>query len=132
MIQKHRNRKKPVLCFSKTIKRSQTILYGIAGLNILVLIASFLNNTFSFTVLIYSFFFSSIFLLCGVCIKKNPLVLNSFALFVLISTYSLTYTLKPSLFFKGMPSKIIMVSAVIYSIYLTIKTKNLKKTPTLN
>lgn len=111
-----------------SIKRSQMILFVIAGFNTLL----FLINFFLGSIFLLDIALIGIFLLCGILIRKSPILFICIPLVLIIGINISNYFIDPSLAFNGIFIKILIVSSLIYSIYIILKANKFKKRYEIN
>lgn len=110
-----------------SIEKSQKILYTITGINIFFMIIGFSNGNFVLVDIIINSFITLIFLLCGIFLKKKPLLLTVIPLTMMIGIYTLNYLIEPNSIFSGILMKIFILCSLIYSIYLILSAEKFKK-----
>jgi len=121
------NKKGVLTDSSDSIKKSQLILFAIAGFNALFLIAGLFNGNLLPIDIILNTIVTLTFLLCGFFIYKKPVLLTVIPLILIIGINILNYFIEPSSIFRGIIIKLIIIGSLIYSIYLIKSAENFKK-----
>lgn len=116
-----------VIDASDYLKKTQNILYAIAGLLGISLIILVLSKNYYTIDLVFNGSLIIVFICCGVFIKKNPILLIVLPLFLIIGVYLLNYLVDPNTLLQGIFIKTIIIGSLIYSIYLQLKASKFKE-----
>ncbi len=120
--------KKGVLTDSDTtIKKIQQLFYFIGGFNLMLFVMHSLIGIVFIVNSILDFLFFILFMLCGIFIRKNPLVFTIIPLLFMIGINALYYLIDPALVLKGIIYKLVIVGCLIYSIYIVLKAQEFKR-----
>ncbi len=79
-----------------------------------------------------NFLIGFVILFCGYYLKKNPIMLTIIPLVLILSIYSLNYFLDPKTLFNGIIFKIVIISSLVYNIFLILKSDSFKKNHNLS
>lgn len=120
--------KKGVLTDSDTtIKKIQQLFYFIGGFNLMLFVMHSLIGVVFIVNSILDFLFFVIFMVCGIFIRKSPLVFTIIPLLFMIGINGIYYLIDPGLVLKGIIYKLIIVGCLIYSIYIVLKAQEFKR-----
>ncbi|MEK6154555.1 hypothetical protein WIW50_14895 [Flavobacteriaceae bacterium 3-367] len=117
------NKKGVIVDSSDAIRRSQLILYAIAGINALFIIVITLTGKIQLFDIALNGILALVFLLCGLFIRQRPMLLTLIPLILILGIYALNFLVDPSSIFKGIIVKLIIIGSLIYSLYLIDRAK---------
>ena len=121
------NKKGIVTDSDESISKSQKILIGVAVFNLAFLIIGFSNGGFDIISIIFNGVITGIILLCGIFIKKNPVILTLIPLILIIGINVLNFIFDPQSILNGILMKIIIIGSLGYSLYLVYQKKKFEK-----
>lgn len=110
-----------------TIKKIQHLFYFIGGFNLMLFVMHSLMGIVFIVNSILDFLFFIVFMICGIFIRKNPLVFTIIPLLFMIGMNTLYYLIDPELVLNGIIYKIIIVGCLLYSIYVVLKAQDFKR-----
>lgn len=121
------NKKGVLIDSDTTITKIQKLFYGIAGFNIMLLVIHLLLGSLYIINSFLDFIFFAIFLICGIFIRKRPLVFTITPLVFMIGINALYYLIDPQIALRGILYKITIVGCILYSIYIVLKARGFEK-----
>ncbi len=111
---------------AQVIRRTQIILYVIAGLKVLSGILSYIQYDSVFD-LIFFLVIAAILATFGFLMPKKPVLFIVLSLGVLLLYYTLLFLIDPMLIFRGILWKFAFVGALLYALYTVVESQKLKK-----
>lgn len=130
-IGKFINQKSIVSSSEDSILKVRNILFLIAAIQLLGLGINLYKGHIDIVTIVVYLILALTFISCGVLIKKSPILFITFPLCLLLALYFIEYLTVPSLFFRGIIFKVLIIGIMIYSIYIVIKSNQFKKKHTL-
>ena len=121
------SKKNVVIDAETALKNSKKILFFVAAMFVFSFLLSWISGSFNLLLAIFYGFLFSIFVLCAVFLRKNPVLFSAIPLVVLLSLYSFEYFLDTNTFFSGIFIKVLLIGSLIYGIYLNKKAVRFKK-----
>ncbi len=109
-----------------SIKKSRTILFVIAGFNIIVPFFRFNNHEYAGFMIGVSIFIGLIFLLFGFLAKKKPFISILIPLILLVSFYFIDALIEPATLIRGIIWKILFISGLVYSLISIKKSDRIR------
>ncbi|PKH51435.1 hypothetical protein CXF68_12410 [Tenacibaculum sp. Bg11-29] len=125
-IGKFINKKGVLFDSGDSIERSQQILYGIAGINLLFMIIGFFSIGSDYITIIINLTITSIIAFCGYKIMENPIRYTIIPLILLLTVYTFNLIFDPTFFTRGIMVKLMIIGSLIYSIYLIKSAEKFK------
>ncbi|MEM9685444.1 MAG: hypothetical protein AAF934_00800 [Bacteroidota bacterium] len=110
-----------------SIKNTRTILFAIAGFNIVIPFFKFSNAQYGGLMIAMSVCIGLIFLIFGFTAKKKPFISILIPLILLILFYVLDAIIEPTTLFQGIVWKIVFVGSMIYSLVSIVESEKIKK-----
>jgi hypothetical protein len=110
-----------------SIKKARTILFVIAGFNIIVPFFRYTNVQFGGIMIAITVFIGLIFLLFGLLAKKHPMVSVLVPLVMLVFFYAVEGIVSPGTIFRGLLWKAIFIGGLGYALYNIIEAEKIKR-----
>lgn len=110
-----------------SIKSTRTILFVIAGFNIVIPFFKFANAQYGGLMIGMSVFIGLIFLIFGFTANKKPFISILIPLILLILFYVLVAIIEPINLIRGIVWKILFIGSMIYSLISIIESEKIKK-----
>ena len=110
-----------------SIKRTRTILFVIAGFNIVIPFFKFANAQYGGLMIAMSIFIGLIFLVFGFTAKKKPFISIIIPLILLIIFYVIDAIIEPTTLIRGIVWKILFIGSMIYSLISIIESEKIKR-----
>jgi hypothetical protein len=110
-----------------SLENNQYLLCFISAITFLSAIIMFTNSNGFVIETLMNFAIGIVILLCGFFLKKRPILLTIIPLFLILGIYLLNYILDPSTLIKGIVFKVIIISSLIYNVFLIQKSNSFKK-----
>lgn len=116
-----------VIDASDYLKKTQNILYSLAGLSVIGLILFILPVNHYTIDIVFNVSIIIVLIFCGFFIKKNPILLTVLPLFLVIGVSLLNYLANPIILLQDALLKILIIGSLIYSINLQLKASKFKE-----
>jgi hypothetical protein len=110
-----------------SLEKNQYLLYIISAITFISAIIFFNKIEGFYFETVLSFFNGFVIFFCGFFLKRKPTVLTIIPLVLILSMYLLNYLIDPNTLFKGIAFKLIIITSLVYNIFLIQKSNSFKK-----
>lgn len=121
------NKKEVITNSADSLRKSQLILYAIAGFNVIFLITGFFGDQINVFDIGLNLIIAIIFILCAFFIHRQSILLTVIPLVLIILINVLNFIVEPTSLYKGIILKLIIIGSLVYSIYLIKSAADFKK-----